>query len=206
MHYQLGKLYLGQHIFRGLKADPIPIHFIAAANMACSAAVHIFNMILNDENLQQSLVGVPHYFHVMIAFAGHFLLEVCQKHSEQLMLDLDSTFQLIGAVLKIFANLPAIPQHPICRITLGLGRKTMDCASSLGKAACLAGTLPLPLHGQHESQLHANGERQISMDPMNMPASRTVAPYMQNMPSMDDFSYPDFPEFQFPDMHSNFWN
>lgn len=53
-------------VFKGLNGGPIPSHFINAASMAHEAVVAIFEMILHEENLQRSLLGMPHYFHIMI--------------------------------------------------------------------------------------------------------------------------------------------
>lgn len=53
MHYNFGKLHLGHHVFRGLKNNPIPAHFLSAASMAHDSAVAIFQMILDDTQLQE---------------------------------------------------------------------------------------------------------------------------------------------------------
>ncbi len=132
MHYQFGKLYLGHHVFKGLKGDPIPSYFLSSASIARDAAVEIFDIILGDEELQRSLVGMPHYFHIMIAFAGHFLLEVCHKYHEQLSIDLHHIFDLVSKVLRLFQSLSRIPQHPIARMTSGLARKLFDCTAMIG--------------------------------------------------------------------------
>lgn len=206
MHYQFGRLYLGQHVFRGLKGDPIPMHFMSAASMARDAAVTIFEMLLSDTSLQDSMVGVPHYFHIMIAFAGHFLLEVCEKYAEQLSIDLDAMLQLMGKVLSIFTQLPAIPQHPICRMSAGLGRKVLDCATNMGRGECLLGTLNLPeLNAQHLSTL-AQGDRHVPLDSVQVSTGHLpLHPMHQMPPPINDF-YADFTEFQFPDISLNFVN
>lgn len=199
MHYQFGKLYLGHHVFRGLKAEPIPPHFTTAANLAHDAAIAIFEMILSDEQLRESLVGMPHYFHIMIAFAGHFLLDVCTKFSEQLMMDLDSNFELIGKVLALFNNIPSIPQHPLNRMTAGLMRKLVDSAASMGKGLTLNGSL---------SQNHAANSipsNQVDMGvpttlfhDAHVPAGTPFDWMLGQMPApSDDFAFTDFGGFNF---------
>ena len=79
MHYHFGKLYLGHHVFRGLEASPIPPYFVSVATDARDAALNIFALILDNEAFRNNIVGMPHYFHIMISFAGHFLLEICMK-------------------------------------------------------------------------------------------------------------------------------
>lgn len=40
-------------------------------------------MLLGDPDVRESLVGIPHYIHSMIAFACVFLLKVAAQHSGQ---------------------------------------------------------------------------------------------------------------------------
>jgi hypothetical protein len=132
LHYQFSKLYLGHHHFRNLNGQPVPSHCLAAAVAAHDAAVSIFDTILTDTTLHSSLVGMPHYFHIMIAFAGNFLLEICKNYHDQLGIQIQNDFALVEQVLGVFQTIPCISQHPIHRMTLGLGRKLYDCATSVG--------------------------------------------------------------------------
>ncbi|ODM15160.1 hypothetical protein SI65_09399 [Aspergillus cristatus] len=131
LHYQFGKLYLGHQVFKGLRGEAIPGPFMAAASMAHDAAISIFEMILDEETLQANLVGMPHYFHIMLAFAGHFLLEVTKGYAGQLGIVPDDNFMLIRKVLTLFRGTRCVAMHPICRMTPGLERKLGDCAASL---------------------------------------------------------------------------
>lgn len=131
LHYHFGKLNLGHHVFQGLHGEPIPLVFVSTGLMAHDAATAIFELILSDEQLQGDLVGMPHYFHIMIAFAGHFLLEICHKYHAQLSLDLYSDLNLINRVLFLFESMASHPQHPIRRMTPGLGQKLFGCAAGL---------------------------------------------------------------------------
>lgn len=132
MHYQFGKLYLGHHVFRGLESSPIPQHFLTVAADARDAALNIFALILENEAFRNNLVGMPHYFHIMIAFAGHFLLEVCMKYREQLSIVAEIDFRKVGSVVALFAQTAASPQHPLSRVTSGLMRKLNEWTSTLG--------------------------------------------------------------------------
>lgn len=138
MHYQFGRLYLGHHIFRGLKADPIPPHFISVAASARDAALTIFALILENEAFRNNIVGMPHYFHIMISFAGHFLLEVCMKYREQLNVIVEEDFQRVSSAVALFARTPAMPQHPISRVTAGLMRKLTEYTASLGMESLIS--------------------------------------------------------------------
>lgn len=196
LHYQFGKLYLGHHVFKKPQGQPIPAHFLSAATMAHDAAVSIFDMILRQRPIQASLVGVPHYFHIMIAFAGHFLLEVCKNHHEQLCITLADDFALIGRTLTLFQNTPCIAQHPLCRMTPGLSRKLYDCAASFGMAP---DQLSLFSEEQHSLASARNGDMQtVARDAFGLPLSQSQ---ITATDSIDDaFLFQDLWNFNFMDM------
>ncbi|KAK6378878.1 hypothetical protein LTS17_006581 [Exophiala oligosperma] len=211
MHYQFGKLYLGHHVFKGLKGDPIPPHFLSAASLARDATIEIFDMILRDKELQESLVGMPHYFHIMIAFAGHFLMEICTKYHEQLSLDVSHSLGLIGGVLTLFQKLPCIPQHPISRMSGGLSQKLMESTTAMTSA--FGGEL-------QDLNVHQRGlmNQQPIMDVVNqfipplMPSDNNASDFdhhhHRSYPELrvgaNDFIFADFEQFSFPDMTMNF--
>ncbi|KAL4875208.1 hypothetical protein BJY04DRAFT_224284 [Aspergillus karnatakaensis] len=194
LHYQFGKLYLGHQVFKGLHGRPIPPHFLTAATMAHDTAVAIFEMIVGEAELQEGLVGMPHYFHVMIAFAGHLLLEICQNYYEQLGIKLQDDFQLINSALRLFRNTPCIPQHPIWRMTHGLNRKLHDCASAIGMAVPSA---TASIGGLNMPSLMPNQQP----EPLFYPPVPGTNPQTQ---PLDEFLFTDFGEFNFPDLTSNF--
>ncbi|KAJ6185087.1 hypothetical protein N7519_006388 [Penicillium mononematosum] len=190
LHYQFGKLYLGHQVFKGLRGRPIPPHFLSAATMAHDTAVSIFEMILGEPELQEGLVGMPHYFHVMIAFAGHLLLQICQNYYEQLAIKIQDDFQLINSALNLFRNTQCIPQHPIWRMTPGLNRKLHDCSASIGVPVPSA----VPVGGL--SAQHAiPGQEALYYPPV--PTAEASQP-------LDELLFADFGEFNFPDLTSNF--
>ena len=193
LHYHFGKLYLGHQVFKGLNGEMIPPHFLTAAGMAHEAAVAIFEMILH-EDLQKSLIGMPHYFHIMIAFAGHFLLEVTQNYHTQLSIAPNQNFELIQKVLELFQDIPAVQQHPICRMTPGLTRKLRECVGTLQG------------DGRHAFQpLGQNGPMDYPANSLQLqPASGGFSFSEESLvTSADDFLLADFGEFTFPGMMSN---
>ncbi|KAL4999462.1 hypothetical protein BDV10DRAFT_200687 [Aspergillus recurvatus] len=194
LHYQFGKLYLGHQVFKGLHGRPIPPHFLTAATMAHDTAAAIFEMILGETELHEGLVGMPHYFHVMIAFAGHLLLEICQNYHEQLGIKVQEDFQLINSALDLFRNTRCIPQHPLRRMTLGLNRKLHDCAASIGAPAAVPSTtVPFGAGGL--------GMQPIQQETVSYPPVPTTAPPSQ---ALDELLFTDFEGFNFPDLTSNF--
>ncbi|KIV99069.1 uncharacterized protein PV09_09235 [Verruconis gallopava] len=140
MHYQFGKLYLGHHVFRGLETDPIPPHFVSVASGAREAAALIFSLILDNDAFRENILGMPYYFHIMISFAGNFLLEVCMKYREQLNINVEDEFRRVSDVVALFARTAAVPQHPIARVTIGLMRKLTEYTTALGIDSMMAGS------------------------------------------------------------------
>ncbi|GLI79615.1 hypothetical protein PoHVEF18_007953 [Penicillium ochrochloron] len=197
LHYHFGKLYLGHQVFKGLNGESIPPHFLTAANLAHDAAVAIFEMILHQEQLQRSLVAMPHYFHIMIAFAGYFLLEVTKNYHVQLSIDASQDFELIGKVLGLFQETPSIQQHPIWRMTPGLTRKLHECIASLqqnGEEIITSLSDSVALVG------YAAQNVQGSMNPPPGPFSFTGESFVN---PVDDFLLTDFGDFKFPGMMSD---
>ncbi|KAJ6031789.1 hypothetical protein N7540_002521 [Penicillium herquei] len=197
LHYHFGKLYLGHQVFKGLNGEALPPHFITAASMAHEAAVAIFEMILHEENIQHSLVGMPHYFHIMIAFAGHFLLEVTRNYHTQLSIPSGQDFELIRKVLELFQATPSVQQHPICRMTPGLTRKLHECVASLQKEGSQM-DLSLPASTTMMGYQSQNLDEHMHSAPgsFSYPGESLVTP-------VDDFLLADFGEFTFPGMMSN---
>jgi hypothetical protein len=169
------------------------------AIMAHDAATAIFDMILGDEQLQGDLVGIPHYFHIMIAFAGHFLLEVCHKYHVQLSLNLHDDLGLINRVLMLFENIRCHSQHPLRRMTPGLGQKLYECAA----------TLNIQLDFSYGA-MGSNGLTAANV--AGMQAQVTQPMQYTNVPDgwhyapaqMEEMAFGNYGEFEFPNMSLNF--
>ncbi|PYH66985.1 Zn(II)2Cys6 transcription factor [Aspergillus vadensis CBS 113365] len=202
LHYQFGKLYLGHQVFKGLRGNPIPLPFLSAAQMAHEATVTIFEMILNDPQMSENLVGMPHYFHVMIAFAGHLLLEICHNHHVQLNIDLHGELHLISAVLGVFRRIECITYHPLRRMAPGLTRKLSETVTLLGLNG-LSGTSHtgniLPPAVQHAEIADGAGHSAQALGSMN-----NMFVLGSTEPPVDDFLFTDMGEFTFPDLVSSF--
>lgn len=141
MHYHYARLYLGHHALQGLlPSEPIPPHFVPAAAAARDAALAIFAMILDSPAFRAHIVGMPHYFHIMISFAGHFLLGVAARHREQLGIDAADDLGRVAAVLALFARTPTMSHHPIARALVGLTRRLGECTAGLGMESVLTGS------------------------------------------------------------------
>ncbi|KXT17288.1 hypothetical protein AC579_516 [Pseudocercospora musae] len=189
IHWQFAKLYLGHHVFRGIESDPIPTYFLSAAITARDAAVTIFTMIAEDDSFRNHILGMPAYFHVMISFAGHFLQGICVKYSQQLGINVEEDFRRISAALAVFARTPALPSHPITRMTAGLMRKLNECTTALGMDSVLTespfANPELATVRDYASNINGNVHGPFDLQAAN------------GLP--DDFLYADFSDLTFPD-------
>lgn len=198
IHYEFSKLYLGHHVFRGLRGEPIPPHFMSAASTAYTAATTIFTMLLSDAALRDNLLGVPHYFHIMILFAAHCLLEICIKHREQLNISVENDFDLIRTVLAQLTRISVHPRHPIARVTTALMRKLSECTTVLGMESLLSGSPFGSLEGQYAAArdfgLNMTGDHTGLDGSFNM----TGEPFFDGSFAFPDFETYDLQESQIP--------
>jgi len=195
MHYQFARLYLGHYVFRGLGDNPVPLHFLPAARTAYEAAMAIFSMILDVGILRSNLVGVPHYFHVMISFAGHLLLEVCVKYREELAMSVEEDLRRISAVIGYFVQMPTLPQHPLTKVTTGLMRRLSQCASSLGIGSVMTGTPFAALEEPYAMAL--DFDKTLPILPAD--SGNTFDGQFLSL-GADELSFPDFGNFAFQDL------
>lgn len=191
---------------------PIPGYFRLAALGAVSAAISILEFLLHDADLRNSLIGVPHYFHTMITFAGHFLLEASTKYGEQLSSDQSYVFSLIQNIIHLFHTTPCIEQHPIHRMAVGLDRKLQDCQGAKN------GSMSYSDQSIHSSLAFAPAPRESASfwGMNNGSANQTYRNHPPlNYGGEEDFallhdtsdlslSFPAFGEFDYPDMRMNF--
>lgn len=140
MHAHYARLYLSHYVFQGLDGNPIPLHFLPTAMASREAAHSIFSLLLENATFRDNLVGMPHYFHIMISFAGHFLLELAMKYRDQLGINAQDDFGRVAAMLALYARTTVVPQHPIARVPVGMTRKLKECTDSLGLGSMLTGS------------------------------------------------------------------
>lgn len=119
LHHHLAKLHLHSHVFRGLKGAAVPPHFQESASAAVASAIAIVELVLSDRDIRESLVGIPHYIHSMIAFACVFLLKVAVQYSGQYVED-DIVFDLITRAVKQFHATPVGKWHLVHMMAEGL--------------------------------------------------------------------------------------
>jgi hypothetical protein len=134
LHYHFGKLHLFSHIFRGLKSgkrvEAIPSYFKDPASTAVSHATTILELLLNDPDLRRSILGVPHYFHTMVAFACVVLLKISSRYREDLGIDTDSVHSLIGQIIDLLRSNNCSRHHLVHWMAEGLEKMLPSRSSS----------------------------------------------------------------------------
>ncbi|KAJ4375703.1 hypothetical protein N0V86_007236 [Didymella sp. IMI 355093] len=119
IHHHLAKLHLHSHVFRGLHGAPVPPHFQESAVAAVSAATDTIGMVLTDYDIQEGLVGIPHYIHSMVAFACAFLLNIASQYSGQYITD-TAVFDLTTKAVQQFRSTPVGKWHLVHLMAEGL--------------------------------------------------------------------------------------
>ena len=183
LHYNLAKLHLHSHVFRGLQDNPVPPHFHQSALLAAQAATQIFELLLNDVSLRNGLVGMPHYTHTMIAFASGFLLQLTAKY--------DSTFVSQATVLDLIARLveqlrsmPTGNWHLVRLLVEGLEKMLKTSQRAATSTHGSIGGFHTPTPQMSNGQMH-NGSGLAPMDFMPRHGHYNMGP-------PDAFNMPDF--------------
>lgn len=134
LHFHFAKLFVCSHVFRGLTSnatiDPMPVPFIDAAMTAISSAKAVLELVTQDADMSAAFIGLPHYFHTMIAFACSFLLKITTKFREQVAIEVQPIFELIGQVIELCKKNVCTPYHLVYWIGRGLQSLLTSCVTA----------------------------------------------------------------------------
>ncbi|PCG91581.1 Hypothetical protein PENO1_070490 [Penicillium occitanis (nom. inval.)] len=161
LHYHFGKLHLYSHVFRGLKSgdhiEHIPSYFKDAASTAVSHATTILELLLGDADIRRSIIGVPHYFHTMVAFACVVLLKVVDRYRDDLGIDVATTHALIQRVIDFFRHVNCGQYHLVHWMADGLAKMLVQssCAQS-SRGSTSSGSINGSINGSVNSSSHSN--------------------------------------------------
>jgi hypothetical protein len=166
LHYHFGKLHLFSHVFRGLKSgdhvEPIPTYFKDTASAAVSHATTILELLLNDADIRPSIIGVPHYFHTMIAFACVVLLKVSDRYRDDLGIDVGLTHALIKRVIEFLRAINCGRYHLVHWMAEGLAKMLHSCRGSSSVSSHSGIQLPLSWDGSSNHNSHNNNDNILS--------------------------------------------
>ncbi|PGH23194.1 hypothetical protein AJ80_02724 [Polytolypa hystricis UAMH7299] len=124
LHWRFAKFFICSHAFRGLNSGSSSVSLhpeledIAASGI--TTAISILELLIESDELRACLVGIPHYFHTMFAFAAVFLLKAATRYRQHVNIDLGVVFSISRRVLEVFSHCPCARQHLVHRIARGL--------------------------------------------------------------------------------------
>jgi hypothetical protein len=96
-------------------------------------------MVLTDYDIQEGLVGIPHYIHSMIAFACAFLLNIASQYSGQYITD-TMVFDMTTKAVQQFRSTAVGKWHLVHLMAEGLEKMIVKKGGC--PAARLFGSLP----------------------------------------------------------------
>lgn len=139
LHWRFAKFYVCSHAFWGLNAVPSPSSASTTLSgdledisiCAITTAISILQLLIDSEELRASLIGVPHYFHTMFAFAAVFLLKIATRFRQYVNVDVELVFSISKQVLEIFKQCSCARQHLVHRISQGLTKMIEQCESQV---------------------------------------------------------------------------
>ena len=94
-----------------------------AANIAISSAMACLNMVLEEPDIRDAIVGVPIFTHTMVTFSAVFLLKVAVNwNSAYLSIDGRQVRRLVERVIELLNCVSAGDRHLTRHIARGLGK------------------------------------------------------------------------------------
>lgn len=94
-----------------------------SANIAISSAMACLNMVLEEQDIRDAIVGVPIFTHTMVTFSAVFLLKVAVNwNSAYLSLDGRQVRILVERVIELLNCVSAGERHLTRHIARGLGK------------------------------------------------------------------------------------
>jgi hypothetical protein len=126
LHYHFAKLQLNSLSLRGfnqLSSPTISAGRREHANLAISCAISVLQLVIDEPDIRDALIGVPLYLHTMITYAAVFLLKV-QQQWKAARLGTDSVLirESVQQVIKLFNREGASERHLSYHIAKGLNK------------------------------------------------------------------------------------
>ncbi|KAK1820122.1 hypothetical protein LTR12_005422 [Friedmanniomyces endolithicus] len=126
LHYHFAKLYLYSLAFRGIgkpgfKAPEVALDIDELANSALLSATAILRAVVQDQEIQNFLNGLPTYFDIMIAFAVVFVLKVSTKFAASVAIDTSEIRSLVADLVHVLKDVTSNmhTRHLLTSVTRG---------------------------------------------------------------------------------------
>ncbi|KAI7208571.1 hypothetical protein KC333_g9091 [Hortaea werneckii] len=149
LHLHFARLHLCSHIFRGMSIETFEAASVQVreyAEMAVSSAQEVLQLVLDRDDLRNSLVGMPIYFHGMINFAAVFLLKTTRTTFLGLTsLAASDVVRLVQRCINELQSQRAARQHLVYRLSSGLENMMKRMGLSADDAGTTESNLPTTL-------------------------------------------------------------
>jgi hypothetical protein len=126
LHYHFAKFQLNSLALRALSPTNAPVFSMdrkECANNAISAAMACLNMVLEDQDVRDAIVGVPIFTHTLVTFSAVFLLKVAVNwNSAYLNIDGRQVRRTVERVIELMTCVSAGDRHLTRHIARGLGK------------------------------------------------------------------------------------
>ncbi|KAK0939368.1 hypothetical protein LTR29_009113 [Friedmanniomyces endolithicus] len=134
LHYHFAKLYLYSLAFRGIgkpgfKAPEVALDIDELANSALLSATAILRAVVQDQEIQNFLNGLPTYFDIMIAFAVVFVLKVSTKFAASVAIDTSEIRSLVADLVHVLKDVTSNmhTRHLLTSVTRGAETLLEQC-------------------------------------------------------------------------------
>ncbi|PWY80331.1 fungal-specific transcription factor [Aspergillus sclerotioniger CBS 115572] len=153
LHYHFAKFQLNSLSLRALSPSNTPVFSMdrkESANIAISSAMACLNMVLEEPDIRDAIVGVPIFTHTMVTFSAVFLLKVAVNwNSAYLSLDGRQVRRLVERVIELLNCVSAGERHLTRHIARGLGKMlerfdSWDAWQAGGPSVATSGTVDRP--------------------------------------------------------------
>jgi hypothetical protein len=130
MHYHFAKLYLYSIAFRGIgkpgfKAPEVALDIDEIANSALLSATAILRAVIQDQEIQNFLNGLPTYFDVMIAFSVVFVLKVSTKYAASVRVDTSEVRSLVADLVRVLKAITSNMHSRHLLVSVARGAETL---------------------------------------------------------------------------------
>ncbi|KAJ5174636.1 Transcriptional activator of proteases prtT, partial [Penicillium canariense] len=126
LHYHFAKFQLNSLSLRALSPSNAPVFSMdrkESANIAISSAMACLNMVLEEPDIRDAIVGVPIFTHTMVTFSAVFLLKVAINwNTAYLSINAGEVRRLVERVIELMNCVSAGERHLTRHIARGLGK------------------------------------------------------------------------------------
>ncbi|EKV07357.1 C6 transcription factor, putative [Penicillium digitatum] len=126
LHYHFAKFQLNSLSLRALSPSNTPVFSMdrkESANIAISSAMACLNMVLEEPDIRDAIVGVPIFTHTMVTFSAVFLLKVVINwNTAYLSINARQVRRLVERVIELMNCVSAGERHLTRHIARGLGK------------------------------------------------------------------------------------